>query len=109
MAILLITHDLGIVRNMADRCLRDEAGRNRRAGRDEDRCSPNLSTYTKDAAGRPNPRAIHLCRRAPVVMQTDNLKVWFPIKRGFFRSTVGHVKACNDVSSRCGPDRRLVL
>jgi microcin C transport system ATP-binding protein len=31
-------------------------------------------------------------------VQTDNLKVWFPIKRGFFRKTVGHVKACNDVS-----------
>jgi microcin C transport system ATP-binding protein len=33
-----------------------------------------------------------------VVVQTDNLKVWFPIKRGFFRKTVGYVKACNDVS-----------
>jgi microcin C transport system ATP-binding protein len=35
---------------------------------------------------------------APVVMSTDNLKVWFPIKRGLLRKTVGHIKAVDGVS-----------
>src|SRR6202048_1330002 len=35
---------------------------------------------------------------APVVMSADNLKVWFPVKRGFLRHTVGHIKAVDGVS-----------
>ena len=34
----------------------------------------------------------------PVVIETDDLKVWFPIKEGFFKHTVGHVKAVDGVS-----------
>ena len=35
----------------------------------------------------------------PVVLETKNLKVWFPIKRGFFRKTVGHIKAVDGVDA----------
>src|SRR4029078_4547520 len=35
---------------------------------------------------------------APVVVQTDDLKVWFPIKRGVMRKVVGYVKAVDGVS-----------
>ena len=36
---------------------------------------------------------------APVVLETKDLKVWFPIKRGFFRKTVGHIKAVDGVDA----------
>src|SRR5690242_21627753 len=48
-----------------------------------------LFPYTTLFRSRPN---------APVVMSADDLKVWFPIKRGLFRSTVGHIKAVDGVS-----------
>jgi len=35
---------------------------------------------------------------APVVVQTKDLKVWFPIKRGVLRKVVGHIKAVDGVS-----------
>jgi microcin C transport system ATP-binding protein len=35
---------------------------------------------------------------APTVVATEHLRVWFPIKRGLLRRTVGHVKAVNDAT-----------
>ena len=44
---------------------------------------------------------------APVVLETKGLKVWFPIKRGFFRKTVGHIKAVDGVDADgAAPGRR---
>jgi hypothetical protein len=107
MAMLFITHDLGIVRKFADRVcvMKDgeivEQGTNRRDLRQ------SAAPYTKhllaaEPKGEP-PRRRH---PRPRVMQTDDLKVWFPIKRGFLRRTVGHVKAVDGRSSRCAPARR---
>jgi microcin C transport system ATP-binding protein len=44
--------------------------------------------------GRPEPVSI----QAPIVVRAGPIKVWFPIKRGFLRRTVGHIKAVDDVS-----------
>ena len=99
MAIILITHDLGVVRHVADHVCVMKHGEIVEAGKTAQLFSKPQHEYTRmlleaEPKGRP-PKAD---RAAPVVVQTDNLKVWFPIKRGFFRKTVGHVKACNDVS-----------
>ena len=39
-------------------------------------------------------------------MEADNLKVWFPIRRGFLRKTVGHIKAVDGIDVTVGAGRR---
>jgi microcin C transport system ATP-binding protein len=51
-------------------------------------------------AAEPKGRANPVAADAPVVVEAGPVKVWFPIKRGFFRRTVGHVKAVDEVSIR---------
>jgi microcin C transport system ATP-binding protein len=46
----------------------------------------------------PKGRAAPVAESAKTIMQTDNLKVWFPIKQGFFKKTIGHIKAVDGVS-----------
>ncbi len=99
MAIVLITHDLGIVRNVADSVCVMKQGEIVEAGPTKTLFAKPQHEYTRmllEAEPKGKPPVANA--KAPVVIQTENLKVWFPIKRGFFRSTVGHVKACNDVS-----------
>jgi len=99
MAIILITHDLGVVRHVADHVCVMKQGEIVEAGETSQLFSKPQHEYTKMLLGaEPKGRPPKSDRQAPVVVQTENLKVWFPIKRGFFRKTVGHVKACNDVS-----------
>ncbi len=100
MAIMLITHDLGIVRNVADRVCVMQHGKIVETGPTADDFRQAATRLYEDAAGRraKGQAAQGRRRTAPVVVETTDLKVWFPIKRGFFRRTVGHVKACNDVS-----------
>ena len=99
MAIILITHDLGVVRHFADKMCVMQHGEIVEAGAAKTLFSKPQHDYTRmllNAEPKGSPPKADLS--APVVVQTDNLKVWFPIKKGFFRKTVGHVKACNDIS-----------
>jgi microcin C transport system ATP-binding protein len=99
MAMLLITHDLGIVRKMAERVYVMNKGRVVEEGRTADVFARPQHAYTKhliSAEPKGKPPAAH--PDAPVVLETDNLKVWFPIKRGLLRRTVDHVKAVDGVS-----------
>lgn len=99
MAMLFITHDLGIVQAIADRVCVMTDGKIVEEGLVADVLARPQHAYTQkllaaEPKGRANPVAID----APVVMQADNLKVWFPIKRGLLRKTIGHIKAVDGVS-----------
>ena len=101
MAMLFITHDLGIVRKIADRVCVMKRRQDRRAGRRSSASSPRRSIPTRARCSPPSRRAIRRRRStdsAPIVIKTDDLKVWFPIKRGVMRKTVGHIKAVDGVS-----------
>ncbi|MBW7851482.1 MAG: ABC transporter ATP-binding protein [Rhodospirillales bacterium] len=105
MALLLITHDLGIVRKMADSVCVMNAGEIVEQGTTETIFRQPRHPYTRrllaaEPKGRPNPPADD----APVVMEAGDLKVWFPIRRGVIRRTVGHIKAVDgiDLSIREG-------
>ena len=65
------------------------------------RSSPIRSMPIRRCCSRPSPRARRrrAITSAPVVLETKGLKVWFPIKRGFFRKTVGHIKAVDGVDA----------
>ncbi len=99
MAMLLITHDLGIVRKMASRVYVMNDGAVVEEGPTEAIFTTPRHAYTQHLlAAEPKGEPPREDMSAPVVMETDNLKVWFPIKRGLLRKTVDHVKAVDGVS-----------
>jgi microcin C transport system ATP-binding protein len=98
MALLFITHDLGIVRKMADRVCVMTRGEIVEHGPVDEVFDRPQHAYTRhllsaEPRGRPAPGD----PAAPVVMQADDIKVHFPIKRGVMRRTVDHVKAVDGV------------
>jgi len=100
MAMLLITHDLGIVRHMADKVVVMQKGKVVEQGDAKAVFANPQHPYTQllltaEPKGAPPPSDAS----APVVLETKGLKVWFPIKRGFFRKTVGHIKAVDGVDA----------
>ncbi|HEY8245727.1 MAG TPA: ABC transporter ATP-binding protein [Hyphomicrobium sp.] len=99
MAMLLITHDLGIVRKMAERVYIMQGGKIVEEGATEDIFTKPRHPYTKMLlAAEPKGEPPAANDKAPVVVETDDLKVWFPIKRGMLRRTVDYVKAVDGLS-----------
>src|SRR5687768_2080900 len=99
MSMLFITHDLGIVRKIADRVCVMSKGKIVEQGPVERIFTAPDHPYTRALlAAEPKPDPAPLQPAAPVVVQTNGLKVWFPIKRGVLRRVVGHIKAVDGVS-----------
>src|ERR1700742_941328 len=99
MSLLFITHDLGIVRRIADVVCVMNSGKIVEQGPVEQVFTAPKHAYTRALlAAEPKPDPAPPQPDAPIVMSADNLKVWFPIKRGLLRSTVGHIKAVDGVS-----------
>ena len=98
MAMLLITHNLGIVRKMADRvCVMNNGEIVEQSSTRELFASPQHA-YTKHLlASEPKGSPPVLDKTAPVVLEAKDLRVWFPIKRGFLRHIVGHIKAVDGI------------
>ncbi len=99
MAVLFITHDLGIVRKIADRVCIMKEGKIVEHGDVEKLFSAPEHPYTRALlAAEPKVQPAPANPTAPLMMETRDLKVWFPIKRGLMRKTVGHIKAVDGVS-----------
>src|SRR5580698_9537792 len=99
MVLLFITHDLGIVRKMADRVCVMTQGRIVEQGPidqvfDHPQHSDTQHLLSAEPKGRPAPAD----PAAPEILRLDDIKVHFPIKRGLLRRTVGYVKAVDGVS-----------
>jgi microcin C transport system ATP-binding protein len=98
MAMLLITHDLGIVRKMADRVCVMTNGEIVERGTTHDIFAAPQHPYTKHLlASEPKGSPPAANAKAPTILEAKDLKVWFPIKRGFMRRTVGHIKAVDGI------------
>ncbi len=99
MSLLLITHDLGVVRKVADRVCVMTEGRIVEAGDTEDVYERPQHPYTRHLlAAEPKGKPVVAADSAPVVTATENFKVWFPIKRGVLRRVVGYIKAVDGVT-----------
>ena len=99
MGMLFITHDLGIVRQIADRVCVMQDGKIVETGPTKDIFKAPQHPYTQKllnahSVGAPQP----FDPSASVIAQATNAKIWFPIQLGVLKRTVGHVKAVNDVS-----------
>ncbi|MEQ1647380.1 MAG: ABC transporter ATP-binding protein [Hyphomicrobiaceae bacterium] len=99
MAMLLITHDLGIVKKLAERVYVMQRGQIVEEGLMADVFSNPQHAYTRHLiSAEPKGRPKTSKAQASTVVETRDLKVWFPIKRGLLRKTVDHVKAVDGVS-----------
>jgi microcin C transport system ATP-binding protein len=98
LSMLFITHDLGIVRNFADRVCVMTGGEIVEQGPTEEVFSRPKHPYTKHLLAA-EPKGKPPARRddAPVIVSGDDIKVWFPIQRGFLRRTVGYIKAVDGI------------
>jgi microcin C transport system ATP-binding protein len=99
MSMLLITHDLGVVRKMADRVYVMNGGEIVEEGKTADIFDKPQHPYTRHLlSAEPKGTPPSTNANAPVVLETENLKVWFPIRKGLLRRTVDHVKAVDGLS-----------
>ncbi|AWK87941.1 microcin ABC transporter ATP-binding protein [Azospirillum thermophilum] len=99
MALLLITHDLGVVRKMADRvCVMNQGEIVEQAGVADLFIRPQHPYTRKLLAAEPRGNPLTPPESTPEVMAADTLKVYFPIKKGLLRRTVDHVRAVDGVS-----------
>ncbi len=99
MGLLLITHDLGIVRRVADRVYVMQDGAVVEQGETESLFTHPRHDYTRhlleaEPKGRPDPAP----QDSDEVLATDDLRVWFPVRKGIIRQTVGHIKAVDGVT-----------
>jgi len=99
MAMLFITHDLGIVRKIADRVCVMKDGKIVEENAVERLFEAPKHPYTNALlAAEPKMQAAPLNPSADVIIRTDDLKVWFPVRRGVMRKTVGFIKAVDGIS-----------
>jgi microcin C transport system ATP-binding protein len=108
MAVLFITHDLNLVRRLAKRVAVMRLGRIVEAGETAAVFAAPKHPYTRmliEAAPKGAPPPSN--PRAATVVATDDLKIWFPIRKGFLRRVVGHVKAVDGVTIELKAGRTL--
>ncbi len=99
MSMLFITHDLGVVRKIADRVCVMHHGKIVESGKTEDIFTNPQHDYTKHLlSAEPKGAPLPAEENAPLVMSGEDIKVWFPIKKGFMRKTVDYVKAVDGIN-----------
>jgi len=99
MAMLFITHDLGIVRKIADRvCVMSEGEIVESSETARLFAAPEHAYTQRLLAAEPKGVKSTPDAEAPIIIEGDDVKVWFPIKKGLLRRTVDHVRAVDGIT-----------
>lgn len=99
MTVLLITHDLGIVKRYAHRVGVMTQGKLVEVNETQQLFDAPQHEYTKALLdAEPSGLPVEPDVKSPSIMDVQSLRVWFPIKRGVFKHTVGYIKAVDDIS-----------
>ncbi|MEL6647795.1 MAG: ABC transporter ATP-binding protein [Pseudomonadota bacterium] len=99
MGLLFITHDLTIVERFADKVCVMKDGEVVEAGPTKDIFANPKHPYTQKLIGaRPDGAPEPVPDGAKPLVETEGLRVWFPIQQGLLKRTVGHVKAVNEAT-----------
>ena len=99
MALLIITHDLGVVRKTADRVVVMQGGKVVESGNTDQIFQAPSQTYTRTLI-EAEPKTRRAAGAAPgkVLLEADELGVWFDVRKGLLRRTVDYVRAVDGVS-----------
>jgi ABC-type microcin C transport system duplicated ATPase subunit YejF/ABC-type microcin C transport system permease subunit YejE len=101
MALLLITHDLSIVRKVADRvCVMHDGKVVETALADPFFANPQHPYSQHLLNAKPGGEYVRAAADTPEVLSADNVRVWFPKKAGILQRTVDHIKAVDGISLR---------
>ncbi len=108
MSVLLITHDLGIVKNYSNRVVVLYNGDLQETNFTKVIFANPTKLYTKKLLdSEPSGNPAEMFNGAETVLSVENLKVWFPIKRGILQRTVDHIKAVNNVTFQISKGQSL--
>ena len=108
LAVLLITHDLTVVRHVADRVAVMRDGEIRETGETARVFERPAHPYTRELlAAEPAGRAPLVDESVAPILEAHELKVWFPIRKGVLQRTVGHVKAVDGIDLVLRPGETL--
>ena len=108
MSLLLITHDLGIVKNYSNRVVVLYNGDLQETNFTEVIFANPTKLYTKKLLdSEPSGNPAEMLNGAETVLSVENLKVWFPIKRGILQRTVDHIKAVDNVTFQISKGQSL--
>ncbi|MBL4890850.1 MAG: ABC transporter ATP-binding protein [Rhizobiaceae bacterium] len=99
LSMLFITHDLGIVQKISDRTCVMQNGKIVEQGPTAEVFSNPQHDYTKHLiSSEPSGNPPKSDDTAPVILEGEDIRVWFPIKAGFLRRTVDHIKAVDGIN-----------
>ena len=99
MAMLFITHDLSVIRTLAQRVCVMKDGKIVEQGDVKDVFERPQHAYSQQLlAAEPKGTPEPVAEDAPEVLSATGVKVWFPIRKGIIKRTVGHVKAVDGVT-----------
>ena len=108
MSMIFISHNLRIVKKISDKICVMKNGKIIEQGFSKTIFSNPSQSYTKLLLNAiPSGKADQLSPNIKEIINVKNLKVWYPIKRGLFRKTVGHIKAVNDVNFKISEGETL--
>lgn len=107
LGILLITHDLNMVRKFADRIMVMHNGRLVEKGKTETVFVHPQHIHTRELIEAEPPVRMSPPKPAEPILLGENVKVWYPIKRGLLKRTVGHIKALNPATLELQAGRTL--